>query len=286
MKLTGFVDEAAPDFTGQIKATKKLGWNFLSLRAVDGALFHELNEEKIYAINKTLKEENVEVAELGSGIANWGKKIDSDFDITLGELERTVKYAKILNVKLVRIMSYAQNPWGENQYEEERFRRLNIIVQELKNNGLIAVHENCMNWGGFSAQHTLKLLENVPNLKLVFDTGNPIFQRDKSKPEPHPWQNAWEFFQAVRPHIAHIHIKDAIMRKEEGEPDYTMPGEGDGYIKEIIQDLKNSNYQGFIAIEPHIGKVFHLKDGAIDWDECFKKYISYGRSLESIIELA
>jgi len=43
--------------------------------------------------------------------------------------------------------------------------------------GLTALHENCMNYGGMGWQFTLKLLENVPGLKLVYDTGNPVAKR-------------------------------------------------------------------------------------------------------------
>ena len=55
------------------------------------------------------------------------------------------------------------------------------------------VHENCMNYGGMSWQHTLEL-QYLPGLKLVYDTGNPVFARDRSK-EGNPWQDPWEFYQ-------------------------------------------------------------------------------------------
>ena len=82
-----------------------------------------------------------------------------------------------------------------------------------------------MNWGGFSAQHTLRLIEEVPGLKLVFDTGNPIFQIDRSQDQPGQWQDAFAFWQAVRDHVVHIHIKDCKCPVAEGvEPEYTWPG--------------------------------------------------------------
>jgi len=185
-----------------------------------------------------------------------------------------------LGTKLVRIMSYAQNPWGAEQNEAERFRRLREIVSRFADAGLVAVHENCMNWGGFSSDHTLRLIEEVPGLKLVFDTGNPIFQRDRSQPQTDgsfPWQDAFAFWEAVRDHVAHIHVKDCLNpTNDDVEPEYTMPGEGIARVKDILADALNRGYDGWIAIEPHVATVFHAKEGeTVDWDQCYTSYVEY-----------
>ncbi|MEZ4955189.1 MAG: TIM barrel protein [Saprospiraceae bacterium] len=226
----------------------------------------------------------MKVAEFGTLIGSWGKEIESDWEITLGEITRSIPRMQKLKVKYARIMSYAQKPWGEEQFEKERFKRLREITARFSDAGLQAVHENCMNWGGFSADHTLRLLENVPGLKLVFDTGNPVFQRDRSKPAPHPWQNSLEFYQKVKYAVVHIHIKDGMMHSEEGEPAYTFAGEGQANIHAILKDLKKENYKGFIAIEPHIGKVFHLKDQSKDSQKTYQLYLEYGKRFESLLK--
>jgi sugar phosphate isomerase/epimerase len=126
-------------------------------------------------------------------------------------------------------------------------------------------------------------LDEVPDLRLVFDTGNPIFQRDRSKPEPIPWQSAFEFYQKVKHAIAHIHVKDGIMHDEEGEPEYTFAGEGSVELEKIFKDLKKENYQGFVAIEPHMGKVFHLKDQKEDPEFAYNVYKRYGQRFENFL---
>ena len=285
MKLTGFADEAGRDLETQIRATKSLGWSAISARMVDGVNLHELPEDKFNAVADRLDAEGIQVPEFGSLIANWGKKIGSDFDITLAEIDRAIPRMKRLRTQLIRVMSYAQEPWSEDQQEQERFRRLREIVKRFSDAGLTAIHENCMNWGGFSAEHTLRLVDEIPGLKLVFDTGNPLFQRDRSKGEPHPWQDPWEFWKAVRDHVVHIHIKDCISPAIEGvEPIYTMPGEGDAKIPEILADAKSRGYDGWVAIEPHVATVFHVKDQSqVDWQQCFDSYVEYGKRMEKIL---
>lgn len=286
MYLTGFADEAARDLDTQIKATKEIGWTRISARGVNGSNIHELPEAEFEKVADQLDEAGIAVPEFGSLIGNWGKKITSNFDITLAEIERAIPRMRRLGTKLVRIMSYAQEPWGEDQHEKERFRRLREIHTRFEEAGLQAVHENCMNWGGFSPEHTLRLVEEVPGLKLIFDTANPIFQRDRSKPEPFPWQDPLEFYEKVREHVVHVHIKDCIHPSEgDTEPaNYTLPGEGQARVREILAALKKDGYTGGLAIEPHVATVFHAVDGAEpDWQQCYDSYVEYGHAMTKLV---
>jgi sugar phosphate isomerase/epimerase len=305
MKLTGFADEAAPDLATQIKATQKLGWQYISARGIDGKNIHDLSDSEFDTARGQLEDAGIRIAEFGSLIGSWSKNIKSDFALTLDEVDRAIPRMQQLGTNIVRVMSYAQQPWGENQYEQERFRRLRAITARFSQAGITTAHENCMNWGGFSSSHTLRLIEEVPGLKLIFDTGNPVFQRDRSIPEPQrtsiasassaaaegsqgkpteSWQDAWQFYQAVREHIIHIHIKDCRNPiNDDVEPEYVFPGQGQAYIPAIIDDLKKSDYQGFIAIEPHVATVFHAKADDVDWAQCYDSYVEYGRALESLI---
>jgi sugar phosphate isomerase/epimerase len=286
MILTGFTDEAGQPLDTQIKATRALGWRHLSARSIDGQNIHDLPEPAFQEAAQQLKDAGIEVAEFGSLIGSWSKPLESDFALTVEEIERAIPRMQQLGTKLVRIMSYAQKPWGEDQNEAERFRRLREIVQRFSDAGIHALHENCMNWGGFSAQHSLRLVEEVPGLKLIFDTGNPVFQRDRSKSAPHPWQDALEFYQAVKAHVAHVHIKDCLHPPEgSDEPEkYTLPGEGQARLPEILRALKADGYSGGLAIEPHVATVFHAKAGeSVDPQECFDSYVDYGKAFETLL---
>lgn len=284
-KLTGFADEASRDLKKQIQATRALGWSALSARMIDNQNIHDLSDAEFEYAANLLDEAEIHVVEFGSLIANWSKKITDDFEITIVEIDRAIPRMHRLGTKLVRIMSYAQEPWGEDQHDAERFRRLREIVHRFADAGIVAAHENCMNWGGFSADHSLRLIEEVPGLKLIFDTGNPVFQRDRSKSNPQPWQDPMEFWQAVREHVVHIHIKDCNNPAADGiEPKYTMPGEGDAKIKDILSDALERGYSGYIAIEPHVATIFHVKEpGQVDWQQCYDSYIEYGRRISQLV---
>ncbi|RNC89472.1 MAG: sugar phosphate isomerase/epimerase [Allomuricauda sp.] len=281
-RLSGFTDEASPDLKEQIKLTKELGWSFISARTIGSANIHDISDSAFEDTANALSEANIRVVEFGSLIGNWAKSIQSDFEITKKEIDACIPRMKKLGVKYVRVMSYAQEPWGEEQYEKERFKRLNYIVQRFKDAGLTALHENCMNWGGFSANHTLRLLNAVPDLQLVFDTGNPIFQKDRSKEAPYPWQDSLEFYHEVKHAIAHVHIKDAVMTAQ-NTPQYTFPGEGLGHVKTIVKDLIDNGYEGMFAVEPHMGKVFHDASQNQDDEYAYSIFKTYAQRFELML---
>lgn len=292
MYLTGFADEAAPDIEGQIRATKELGWRCIESRNIDGVNIHDISDEKFEQIVGRLVDSGVEINCFGSAIANWGRQITDPFDITLEEIERTIPRMQRLGTKLIRVMSYAVLPDRgaddqaddlDHQMEEERFRRLRVLLQMFTDAGLTPVHENCMNYGGMSWQHTLRLIENVPGLKLVFDTGNPIFTDDRAKPKPYPKQSAWEFYTHVKEHVVYVHIKDGVWDLETGKTTFTFPGEGDGDVRRIVKDLLASGYEGGFSIEPHLAVVQHDQSVVSPDEQRYNNYVEYGRRMEQMV---
>ena len=259
MYLTGIADEASQDIKVQIEVTRNLGWNAES-RFVNGKNIHDLDEEEFDKTCETLDGSGVYINAFGSAIGNWGKDVRDDFSITEAEINRTIPRMKKLGAKFVRIMSYKVLD-SSDQMVDERIRRLGLILDAFSAEGISVVHENCMNYGGMSWQHTLELVNALPGLKLVYDTGNPVFARDRSK-EGNPWQDPWEFYQKIREHIAYVHVKDcnAPSFDENNKEVYTYPGDGQGQIMKVLTDLMEFGYNGGISIEPHLAAVFNDTD--------------------------
>lgn len=285
MYLTGIADEASQDIEGQINATRELGWNAIESRFVNGKNLHDLDEESFESVCRAIDGSGVHINAFGSAIGNWGKDVRDDFSITQGEIDRAIPRMKRLGAKFIRIMSYKVLD-QEDQLVEERVRRLRLIVESFLSENLIPVHENCMNYGGMSWRHTLDLVEAVPGMKLVFDTANPVFNRDRSK-EGEPWQCPLEFYHKVRAHIAYVHVKDCLTPCAEngGKETYVYPGDGHGRVPEILRELKDSGYDGGISIEPHLAAVFHDADSQNQTSEDpLDIYLRYGRKLMDLLK--
>ncbi|MBP1583704.1 MAG: sugar phosphate isomerase/epimerase [Victivallales bacterium] len=286
MYFTGFADEAAQSLAGQLQATKALGWSNIEARSIDGVNIHDLTEERFNQVADAFDEAGIHVNCFGSTICNWAKKVTDDFDITLQEVNRAIPRMQRLGTKLIRIMSYARMDDREpyDQLQEERFRRLREVTRRFLDAGIQPVHENCMNYGGMGWPFTLELLENVPGLKLVFDTGNCVGNDDKSKPKPYPKQSSWEFYDNVKEAVAYIHIKDGYFDHDRQALVCTWPGEGDGDVKRILQDAFARGYDGGISIEPHMQVVFHDASIQADPQARFDNYVEYGRRLMTMVK--
>ena len=290
MYLTGFADEAANGIDEQIRATKELGWRNIESRNVDGENLHDISDEKFKLVRAKLDEAGVQVNCFGSAIANSGTPITQPFEVSLEKTRRAIDRMRQLGTKLLRIMSYGilRDREPDDQEEQERFRRLREMVKMFTDAGLQPVHENCLNYGGMGWQFTLKLLENVPGLKLVFDTCNAVITYDYMQPKPWPKQTSWEFYEHVKEHVAYVHVKDArYVRETDGifaEAEYLWPGEGDADVKRILKDLLDGGYDGGISIEPHLAVVYHDKSVQSSEEVMYQNYVEYGRRMMALLE--
>ena len=288
MKYMGIGDEAANNIDGQIQATQELGWKLLEPRGVEvpgfaKANFHDIPDVAFDLAVRKLEAAGINAYCFGSTIMNWAKKLSDPFDITLAEVKRAIPRMQRARAKYVRIMSFKPED-DACVIPAEVFRRVKEVADRFLDAGLQPVHENCMNYGGMSWQHALELLDKCPGLKWVFDTANPIFNPDRSKPKPWPKQDPWEFWTHVRDHVAHIHVKDATWNPAKDDADYNWPGKGRARVRDILKDALSRGYDGGLSIEPHMVVVFHDAQAKAANEAAMRQnYVEYGRRLEKIV---
>jgi sugar phosphate isomerase/epimerase len=288
MLLSGFADEAGDGIAVQIEATKALGWSNIEARSIDGVNIHDLSEDAFEEVRVSLEKAGIHVNCFGSTIANWGRRVDEDFAATLQTVDRAILRMKAFNVHLVRIMSYAilcdaSGRALSDQKENERFAKLREICARFLDAKITPVHENCFNFGGMSWEHTLRLLDAVPGLKLVYDTGNPGLTSDFRKPFPYPNQDSWEAWQHLKSHVVHIHVKDGRRDPKNGEEKYFFPGEGDCQVAKVLGNAIAIGYSGGLTIEPHMTVVFHDAHIRSSAEARFANYVEYGRRTEEML---
>jgi len=283
--LTGFADEASHDVDVQIRATKELGWEHIESRNAGSGILHDIPDAEFEEVCRKLADAGVKVNCFGSSIMNWNTDVQDPIEPILEQTKRAIERMHRLGTKLIRVMSFKWYPdrETEDQLFEQRVEKMNRVIPLFVEAGIQPVHENCMNYGGLGWPFTLQILENVPGLKLVFDTANPVFSQDRTKPKPYPTQSSWEFYQHVKQHVVYIHIKDCTRATEKEKGVFTFPGEGDGDVKRILKDLLDGGYDGGISIEPHLAVVFH--DEAVQSTERvrYENYVEYGRRIEKLL---
>jgi sugar phosphate isomerase/epimerase len=295
MYFTGFADEAGDSIETQIKATLALGWNHIESRSINNINTTDISEYEFDHVCEKLDENKVRINCFGSAIANWSKdpRDEAGFQENLESLHRAITRMQRIGTKYLRGMSFKIVKDVEPDspdIEKLIFEKLSLLVKICEDAGIMYLHENCMNYGGLSHIHTLRLLDKIhsPNFKLVFDTGNPVGTDNHIGKTPYKKQSSWEFYSNVREFIEYVHIKDCIFIKETDQifPElyFTFPGEGHGDVRKIVNDLLKTEYDGGFSIEPHLSVIHHEQsEKPIDLVR-YQNYVEYGMKFMNLFQ--
>ncbi|WP_416484060.1 sugar phosphate isomerase/epimerase family protein [Streptomyces sp. CL12] len=241
--LTGIGDEAAPGADGQLAALRRLGWNSVELRNVDGTALADLSPTAFEELARRLMDDGFTVVAVASRIGNWSRPVTGDIGPDLAELDVLAERCAALGCRLVRIMSYPDDGLPEREWADRVLARTAVLADRAARAGLVLVHENCAGWAGDRADRALRLLRAVdsPALRLLFDIGNGV---------PYGY-DAPAMLRDLAPYVEHVHIKDAV-RLPDGSTAYTLPGAGAAGVAECLRILAAHGYRGALSLEPHL----------------------------------
>ncbi|WP_432134835.1 MULTISPECIES: sugar phosphate isomerase/epimerase family protein [unclassified Streptomyces] len=248
-RLCGIGDEAALDLTGQLALHHELGMEAIELRTVDGRGLHELPTGDAADLARRTIVTGLRVPVVDTPVGSWSTTVGGDMDAELAVLERSAQVAALLGCSRLRVMSYPNDGRPPDEWRTEALRRMRLLAREAERLGVTLLHENCQGWGGQSAEHTVRMLEEVasPRLRLLFDTGNGLAYG----------YEALDFLWRVLPWVDHVHIKDGVVRPD-GSAEFTMPGEGTADVAGCVRLLEEHGYRGHYSLEPHLARIPHL----------------------------
>lgn len=230
--LSGFADEASADINGQIKAMKENGLSALELRGVGGKNVTELSISEFKDIVRALDDASLYISSIGSPIG----KIDicDNFDRHFDTFKRLVEFADISSTKYMRIFSF----YGvdSDEKESEVYRRLNTLSEYTKGSSVILCHENEKGIFGETPENCLKIFDNVPSLRGVFDPANFVQCGVDTKV-------AWDMLSG---HIEYLHIKDALADKS-----VVPAGKGIGNLEYVMSQYSKTG-KNLYSLEPHL----------------------------------
>ena len=238
--LSAFADEIDPMLTTQMDVLEQLGIKYIEMRGVNGKSLVQHTMEEVSDIKKKLDARNFKISAVGSPIAKI--KITEDFEPHLALFKHTIEIAKILETRYIRMFSF-YIPSGEKpgNYRNEVMRRWECFIEAAKGSGITLLHENEKGIYGDTAERCLDIIETMScsYVKAVFDPANFVQCNVETYPSA---------FEHLRNHIVYMHIKDALYSGHSVVPS----GYGDGRVKEILRELKKSNFEGFLSLEPHL----------------------------------
>lgn len=122
---------------------------------------------------------------------------------------------------------------------------LRIAAEVAERAGVTLVVENVRSCWGNSCWNTARILEaaNHPRLKMVWDPGNDYV----SGGDPFP-----EGYEAAKPWMAHIHLKNAaLVDAETGRTRWERIGGGDLDYGPMLSRLAADGFDGVVTLETH-----------------------------------
>lgn len=238
--LSAFADEIDPMLTTQMDVLDQHGIKFIEMRGVNGKSLVQHTLDEVKEIKNQLDVRGFKISAIGSPIGKIS--ITEDFGSHLELFKHTIEIAAILETQYIRMFSFFI-PEGEKPeaYRDEVMNRWRLFIEAARGTGLILLHENEKGIYGDTAERCLDLLEtlNCSYMKAIFDPANFVQCNVKNYPEA---------FNLLKKHIVYLHIKDALYKDHSVVP----AGHGDGKVKEILKDLENSGFEGFLSLEPHL----------------------------------
>ncbi|MCX7848237.1 MAG: sugar phosphate isomerase/epimerase [bacterium] len=242
-KLAAFADEISPDIDVQIEQCVRHEVSFIELRSVAGKNVLDLDDPLRREIKRKLDDRGLSVISIGSPIGKV--RIDEPFGPHFDRFKIAVDMADFFAAPLIRIFSYYPAEGASHddlilRHRDEVLRRMQAKVDYMRGRTTVLVHENEANIYGEKALQCLDILTtiNSPALRAAFDFANFVQARE----------DTWRAWEMLRPYVVHIHVKDALLSDGRVVP----AGQGDGKIREILQDAARIHYHGVLSLEPHL----------------------------------
>lgn len=247
--LSAFGDEIAADLKTQLETLKGLNVNYLELRNVDGKNVLNFTNDDVAAVKAQMDEHGMEVACIGSPLGK--SPIKDPLEKELQNLNRIMEIAAGVGTNRIRIFSFYPPDTSSNehydQYVEESADRLKQMAELAATKNMLLMLENEKDIVGDTIDRCHKLMTMVdhPNLGFIWDPANFV-----QVGEGNVTADGWD---KLSPRLTYVHIKDAML----ADGKVTPAGEGDGKVPELLSKLIEMDYQGILALEPHLAVAGH-----------------------------
>jgi sugar phosphate isomerase/epimerase len=238
--LSGFADEIDADPQVQLAVLAAESISHLELRSAWSVNVADFSDAQLAGFRAATEAAGVQVSAIGSPIGKI--PIGAPFEPELERMRRVAGIAGELGTGIVRVFSFYLPP-GEppEQYRDQVIDQMGALARVAEESGVILAHENEKEIYGDVPGRCADLIASVdsPALRATFDNANFV------QCGVRPFSDAYPL---LRPYLLYMQVKDA--RAADGE--VTPAGEGDGELRETLTALRDSGFDGFMSLEPHL----------------------------------
>lgn len=245
MKVSFITDEFTQNFDEAISFALDYGLQGIELRSVDNRPIHEFSLDEVSVWKEKLDAAGLKVSNL-SGSFNKCDMVPSLMKAELTKLEKLCRIAEILECHTIRGFTFFRT--GEQAVPAQEIIPLFVPAEQiLRHYGKMLILEADPSVNTTNHAAMAEVLEHLDGsyFGAVYDPGNCLFDPKREHPFP-------DGYEAIRPYLQHVHIKDAVYK--DGEPICLAPGRGLVGYTEVLKRLQADGYSGWLSLEPHYRK--------------------------------
>ena len=240
MKISFITDEFTQDLDEAIAFALDNGLQGVELRSVDDKALQDVSLEEVSGWKKKLDAAGLTVSNLASSFFKCSFE-SGQIELQLRRLEKLCDIADILACRTLRGFSFFREGTIPPEKLAEAFEPALAILQKRDMLLLLEADPSVHTTSHRAVAALLKLLGS-DHAAAVYDPGNCLFDPMGEKPFP-------DAYEAIRPYMRHVHIKDAVYEK--GEPVCLAPGSGLVDFPAVLRRLRDDGYTGYVSLEPH-----------------------------------
>ena len=238
--LSGFADEISPEPGEQLAVLAAESISHLELRSAWDTNVAEFDDAQVARLRREFTDSGVRVSAIGSPIGKIG--IDAPVEPELERLRRVADIAAEFGTTIIRVFSFFI-PQGHDpsRYRSRVIDRMAALAAVAAEHGLVLAHENEKEIYGDRPERCADIIASVgsPALRATFDAANFV----QCGIRPH-----CDAYKLLQPYLVYVQIKDALMTTGEVVP----AGQGDGEVRETLAELRDSGFEGYLSLEPHL----------------------------------
>jgi sugar phosphate isomerase/epimerase len=268
MKASVITDELSGDFDTALEIAVELGFEGIEIRGVGEGRFPRITDLMQQAVPELCKEYGLPVVSLSPGLfkipfpeplvkeartLQWDHRLSFDEQESAREtlrihteelLPAVINAARSLGCPLVNVFSFDRGGSGpESRIPDGVVETLNHAARQAAQAGIVLSIENEATCWASTSVKAAELVEMIgePNVGITWDPAN-AFRAGEDDAFP-------VGYARVRPHVRHVHFKNARIDPRSGDRRFSFEGVIDWHGQ--LAALKRDGYQGFISIETH-----------------------------------
>ncbi len=243
-KTSVITDEISQDLQIAIELAKRFSLDAVEIRSVYDKGPFEFITEDLHSMNKQIKDAGLKVSAISAPFYKCDMNNEEEVAAHLVGLENCIKAAKIFDTNMIRGFAF----WTNGKLDDCIDKIVELYqkpIEMLKDTGITLVLESDPSVNTTNAFELSKVLDaiNHPQVKALWDPGNNIYSPNFETPYP-------DGYQYIKPHMAHVHLKDAVLDEENNAIGCCF-GAGLVDFKGQLQSLIDDGYDGYVVMETH-----------------------------------